>query len=64
MFLEEPNATAIRLWDAIFHWDHPRDALFSRRELEGHLREVGFTIRSRLPILPFRIYCVEKKSAR
>lgn len=62
LFLEEPSATAIRLWDAIFHWDHPRDALFSSRELEAHLREVGFVIRRRLPILPFRMYCLEKKS--
>lgn len=61
MFLEEPSATAIRLWDAIFHWDHPRDALFSSRELEAYLREVGFTIRRRLPVLPFRMYCLEKR---
>jgi ubiquinone/menaquinone biosynthesis C-methylase UbiE len=60
-FLEEPSATAVKLWDAIFHWHHPKDALFSRRELEGHLREVGFTIRRRLLILPFRMYCVEKR---
>ncbi len=61
MFLEEPSATAVRLWDAIFHWDHPKDALFSRSELETHLREVGFTIRRRLPALPFRMYCLEKR---
>ena len=61
VFLEEPSATAIRLWDAIFHWDHPRNALFSKRELENHLRDVGFVIRRRLPVLPFRVYCVEKK---
>ena len=61
LFLEEPSATAIRLWDAIFHWDHPRDALFSRRELEDHFREVGFAIRRRLPVLPFRMYYLEKR---
>jgi SAM-dependent methyltransferase len=61
LFLEEPSATAIRLWDAIFHWDHPRDALFGRRELEDHLREVGFAIRRRFPVLPFRMYCLEKR---
>ena len=61
LFLEEPSATAIRLWDAIFHWHHPGDALFSRRELENHLREAGFAIKRRLPILPFRMYCLEKK---
>jgi ubiquinone/menaquinone biosynthesis C-methylase UbiE len=61
MFLEEPSATAIRLWDAVFHWDHPKDALFSRRELEDHLVEAGFTIRRRLSVPPFRMYCVEKR---
>lgn len=60
MFLEEPSATAVRLWDSMFHWNHPNDALFGRRELEDHLREVGFTIRRRLPILPMRLYGLEK----
>jgi ubiquinone/menaquinone biosynthesis C-methylase UbiE len=60
MFLEEPSATAIRLCDAVLHWNHPKDALFSRRELEDHLHATGFTIRRRLPVLPFKIYCVEK----
>ena len=55
-----PSATAIRLWDAIFHWNHPTDALFSRRELEDRLFEVGFVINRRLPILPFRMYRLEK----
>jgi ubiquinone/menaquinone biosynthesis C-methylase UbiE len=61
MFLEEPSAAAIRLWDAIFHWDHPQEALFGGHELEDHLREVGFTIRRRLPVLPFGMYCLEKQ---
>lgn len=60
LFLEEPNATAVRLWDSIFHWGHPQEALFSRRELESHLHEVGFLIRRQMPILPFRIYALEK----
>jgi hypothetical protein len=61
LFLEEPSATAIRLWDAIFHWNHPTDALFSRQELEDRLREVGFVIRKRLPVLPFRMYRLERQ---
>ena len=61
LFLEEPSATAVRLWDAVFHWDHPKDALFGRRELDAHLRKVGFTIRRRLLVLPLRIYCLEKR---
>ena len=60
MFLEEPSATAIRVWDSIFHWNHPTDALFSKRELENHVREVGFVINRRLPILPFRMYQLQR----
>lgn len=60
MFLEEVDSTAVRVWDALFHWDHPKAALFKRKELEGHLRAVGFDIRRRLPLLPFRLYCLQK----
>ena len=61
MYLEEPIAIAIQLCDALFHWDHPKNALFSKRELEAQFHEVGFAIRRRLPILPFRMYCLEKQ---
>lgn len=61
MFLEEPMATAIRLWDGVRHWEHPKETLFSRRELEDHFREVGFVIRRRLPMLPFRFYWLERQ---
>ncbi len=60
MFVEEPNATVIRLWDSIFHWGHPREALFSNRELESHLSQIGLTIKRRLRIFPFGIYCLQK----
>lgn len=40
---------------------HPKDALFSRRELEDHLCKVGFVMRRRLPVLPFRMYCLERR---
>lgn len=61
LFLEEPSATAIRLWDRFFHWDHPVDALFGRRELEDHLRTVGFAIRRSLPLFPFAMYGLQKR---
>jgi len=61
MFLEEPSATAVRLWDSVFHWNHPEEALFSRRELEAHLSEVGLAVKRRLPIFPFGIYCLQKE---
>ncbi len=61
MFLEEVDSWAVRIWDALFHWDHPKAALFQRRELEDQLRNVGFHIRRRLPLLPFRLYCVAKR---
>ncbi|MGD0384098.1 MAG: class I SAM-dependent methyltransferase [Thermoguttaceae bacterium] len=60
LFLEEPNAAAIKLWDAIFKWEHPELGLFTWREMEEHLRSVGFVIRHRLGIRLFRSYCVEK----
>jgi len=61
MFLEEPSATAVRLWDRIFHWGHPQEALFSRRELEAHFSQAGLTIKKRLRLFPFAIYCLQKK---
>jgi len=39
--LEKPVAGAVRLWDRIFKWNHPKHAAFSKRELEDHLRQVG-----------------------
>lgn len=60
LFLEEPSGTAVRLWDAIFKWNHPKDALFSRRELEDQLRNAGFTIERRFGILVFGSYCIRK----
>jgi ubiquinone/menaquinone biosynthesis C-methylase UbiE len=61
MYLEEPAGGAVRLWDMIFKWNHPQEALFSRKELEDHVREVGFTIVGRVGILAFVSYCVQKE---
>jgi len=61
MYLEEPAGTAVRLWDMVFKWNHPKEAMFSLRDLEEHLREVGFTIVRRIGILVFGSYCVQKK---
>ncbi len=60
LFLEEPSVSAIRLCDTLFHWDHPKDAMFTWRELEGRLHDVGFTVRGRCRLWPFRSYCAVK----
>jgi ubiquinone/menaquinone biosynthesis C-methylase UbiE len=60
LFLEEPSATAIKLWDKIFKWGHPDDGLFSFRQLEEHLQSLGFVIRHRLGVRLFRSYCIAK----
>lgn len=60
IFLEEPAGGAVRLWDKFFKWNHPEEAMFSRKELESHLREIGFTIVRRLGIGVGGSYCVRK----
>src|SRR3972149_1485423 len=61
LFVEEPNRTAVKFWDLIFHWNHPEEGLFTWREFENHLLSTGFTIRRRMGIWLLRSYCVEKK---
>ena len=51
--LEEPTVKAITVWDAIFHWGHPKEALFTRQELEDHLTSVGFSLSGRRGLLGF-----------
>jgi ubiquinone/menaquinone biosynthesis C-methylase UbiE len=60
VFLDEPSATAVKLWDGVFHWNHPEGARFSRREFEAHLCEVGLAIKRRLRLLPLAFYCLQK----
>jgi SAM-dependent methyltransferase len=60
LLLEEPSAFAIRSWDFFFHWGHPKDAMFTWRELEARLRDVGFTVKRRCRLWPFRSYCAVK----
>jgi SAM-dependent methyltransferase len=50
LFLEEPDGAAIRLWDKVFHWNHPREAAFSQNELEEHLKASGFVIQRRIGV--------------
>ncbi len=51
LFVEEPMARTILVWDAVFHWNHPREALFSRTELESHLASIGFSLHGRRGLL-------------
>ncbi len=63
LFLEEPTGSAVRMWDAIFKWGHPKDAHFRRTDLEGRLREVGFSIERRIAIPGFATYSTRKGTA-
>jgi len=62
MFLEEPSAWAVRIWDLFFHWNHPREALFNRKELEDQLRMSGFLLARRIGVSGFWSYCVRKNA--
>lgn len=53
LFLEEPTARVLRAWDAVFRWDHPKEALFSRTELEDALKSAGFSLCGRRGLLGF-----------
>jgi ubiquinone/menaquinone biosynthesis C-methylase UbiE len=60
VFLEEPAARAVRIWDFFFGWNHPREALFSRKELEDQLGIIGFSSIRRIGVPGFESYCAEK----
>lgn len=60
MFLEEPSARAVRIWDFFFRWNHPREAMFNRMELENQLRRVGFSLSGRIGVPGFWSCCVTK----
>ena len=60
IFLEEPSVFAIRLVDFFVHWGHPKDAMFTWRELEARLEDVGCTVKHRCRLWPFRSYCAVK----
>lgn len=53
LFIEEPTAAAIRIWDTFFRWDHPKDALFSRNELQDVAVSVGFSLMGRCGLVGF-----------
>jgi len=61
LFLEEPDGRAVRLWDSVFQWGHPAEALFTLRGLEDCLRSVGLKVVGRLWVCAFGMYCAEKK---
>ena len=60
LFLEEPGGAAVKLWDKLFKWNHPEQALFGFKELESQLQTSGFIIARKIPVFPFGIYCAEK----
>jgi len=60
LFLEEPTARVLRIWDAVFPWNHPKEALFSRKELEKQVKSVGFSLTGRRGLLGFWSFCFTK----
>lgn len=60
LVVEEPDEAGIRLWDRIFHWDHPQTG-FSLARLEEELRSGGLALerRRRLPGI-CGAYCARK----
>jgi len=62
LFLEEPSSTSVKMWDFFVRWGHPKDAMFTWRELEGRLKDVGFTVTRRFRLWPFRFYCAVREA--
>ena len=60
LFVEEPTRRVIRVWDAALRWEHPKEALFSRRELEDYLMGLGFFLRGRRGLWGFWSFCFGK----
>jgi len=63
LFLEEPVPWTVRAWDRVFHWEHPEEAMFGRKELESQFARLGFAVVRRLRCVPAMVYCVRKPGA-
>jgi ubiquinone/menaquinone biosynthesis C-methylase UbiE len=61
LFVEEPMEGIIRVWDCIFFWKHPEEALFTRSEFERVLRESGFVLHHCGGLLGFWSYGFRKE---
>ncbi len=60
LYVEEPDGKKVMIWDKIFKWGHPKEALFSLDELEEHLASIGFKMRHKRKKMTFGFYCFEK----
>ena len=60
LYAEEPDGKKVMLWDKIFKWGHPKEALFSLEELEEHLALIGFKMLHKRKKMAFGFYCFEK----
>ena len=47
LLVEEPEKAFLRRFDQKFHWDHPEDASFSRKEFEAELTALGSKVERR-----------------
>jgi ubiquinone/menaquinone biosynthesis C-methylase UbiE len=62
LFLEEPNADALRKWDRVFHWDHNVDGIFYLRDLEQELATNGLIIRKQVKGPGFGVYAAHREN--
>jgi len=62
MYVEEPDGKHVRHFDRIFHWGHPEQALFTLKEFENCLVELGLLTVCRKKVLMFGFYRIQKMS--
>jgi len=55
-YIEEPDIRTIDLWDKLFHWGHPGDAIFSFKSFEKAIISTGFLLDKIKNRLFFRFY--------
>ncbi|MCS7010251.1 MAG: class I SAM-dependent methyltransferase [Anaerolineales bacterium] len=60
LFLEEPRGVDLRLFDAVFRWEHPQSD-FGLRAMESHLHLLGLEIWRRLWTPLLTMYHVHKR---
>jgi ubiquinone/menaquinone biosynthesis C-methylase UbiE len=61
IFVEEPSTVLLSWWDRLFHWNHPKDAMFGLDRFEKKLSELGLVVERRLNLLVWVVYAIGKK---
>lgn len=62
MYVEEPDGKHVRHFDRIFHWGHPEQALFTLKEFESYLVELGLITLRRKQVLMFGFFQIQNMS--